>query len=304
MKRLLLYIVFTCFCLGVSLAQNVKDVEFFQDGKNVIVLYSLDEIANVTLHISTDGGKTFSLALKHVSGDVGKKVLQGDNRIIWNAFAERGEIIGEVIFEVRAEPSASIGDLNYVGPQTYLYLGANGSCQLPNASFNEDGVQQSPRVPLGYSFDWQMGVRIKQRLFLGAELGWHHLINAIPYTYKIYDVTTDYWYAPLGLNMKVYFPIQKAFHNSWHLSVSGGGYMGYGYYTDEVDAPLSLNSYDNYRKKLDTTWKSFSAGGYLSAGLGMDFRLFTFGLGYTALLGDVVGHMGYVKVGITLGRIN
>ncbi len=159
----------------------------------------------------------------------------------------------------------------------------------------------------GYSLDWQIGARIRQRVFLGAELGWHHLINAIPYSYKNNEFTTDYWYIPFGGNIKVYFPINNAFRNSWHITLSGGGYMGYGYYmsaenlADDIYVPLNGGTLS--QSALESDWQRYSVGGYVSTGLGMSFSRFTFGAGYTMLLGDINGHLGYVKVGLILGNI-
>ncbi len=288
MRRYILLLVGILFSFALS-AQNVTNADFYQEGENIIITYDLDKIADVIVQISTDGGKTFSAPLKRVSGDVGKNVLPGTNRIIWDVLAEYGELVGDIIFEIRAGHLTKKGRLISINirPKTYLYLGA-------------DYTNQSA----GYSFDWQMGMRLNQRVFLGTELGWHQLINAIPYTYEPRNFSTHYWYIPMGVNMKVYFPIKKDFTNSWHLSLSGGGYMGYGYY--DCGDVLSLNSHQNEitNLELQELWKRYSIGGYASAGLGMDFRAFTFGAGYTALIGNVVGHIGYIKLGVTLGKTN
>ncbi len=84
-------------------AQNVSDVAFYQEGKNIVVTYLLDEKADVTVQVSTDGGATYSAPLKHVSGDVGKDITVGAKQIIWDVLAEYDSFTGDnVVFLVQA----------------------------------------------------------------------------------------------------------------------------------------------------------------------------------------------------------
>ncbi len=84
-------------------AQNVSDVAFYQEGKSIVVTYSLDKVANVSLQVSTDGGVTYSTPLKHVSGDVGKDVTAGTKQIVWDVLAEYDSFTGDnVVFLVKA----------------------------------------------------------------------------------------------------------------------------------------------------------------------------------------------------------
>ncbi len=103
MKRLIIYILFLCAYVEATQAQNVSNVAFYQEGNTVVVTYSLDKTANVSLQISTDGGQTFSADLQKVSGDVGKETKAGMNRIIWDALSEREKLVGDnIIFRVLA----------------------------------------------------------------------------------------------------------------------------------------------------------------------------------------------------------
>ncbi len=88
----------------VLFAQKVSSVSFFQEDKDVVVTYSLDISADVCLQVSTDGGKTYSEPLQYVSGDVGKNVQPGNNRIVWDALAEYEQLVGErIVFQVTAD---------------------------------------------------------------------------------------------------------------------------------------------------------------------------------------------------------
>ncbi|MCQ2256581.1 MAG: formylglycine-generating enzyme family protein [Bacteroidaceae bacterium] len=79
-------------------------MEFEQNGKNVKISYELDKQADVQVAVSTDGGKTYSVPLTHVTGGVGKGVAPGKNTIIWDVLSEREKLVGEKIcFRVSAE---------------------------------------------------------------------------------------------------------------------------------------------------------------------------------------------------------
>ncbi len=88
---------------GLLSAQSVSDINFYQEGKNAVITYSLDKQADISLQVSTDGGATFSGDLRHVSGDVGKSVATGQNRIVWDVLAERDKLVGaNIVFRVSA----------------------------------------------------------------------------------------------------------------------------------------------------------------------------------------------------------
>lgn len=89
-----------------AVAQNVSAATFRQDGKKVIVTFSLDREADISLFVSTDGGSTFLGPLEKVSGDVGEKVSSGKCSITWDPIAEFGGISGsDICFKVKAEPA-------------------------------------------------------------------------------------------------------------------------------------------------------------------------------------------------------
>ncbi len=125
MKRLLHTILLFAATVFVPYAQNVGNVKFYQDGETVVITYSLDKSANVSVRVSTDGGATFSKALKHVSGDVGKNVRAGDNnRIEWDVFSERMELISnKVVFMVSVEFLAGTMSSGAHNGYSYVDLG-------------------------------------------------------------------------------------------------------------------------------------------------------------------------------------
>ena len=109
------YVVFTLFILsmfilmpGISSAwEEVENVHFEQMEDDVHIYYDLRGDADkykVTVRGSSDGGRTYTLPMKTVSGDIGKKVHPGSNKkIIWKALKDAGELEGdEFVFEVEA----------------------------------------------------------------------------------------------------------------------------------------------------------------------------------------------------------
>lgn len=82
-------IFFPVFCS----AQSVSNVTARQEDNTVVVSYHLDKDADISVCCSTDGGKTFSTALKAVSGDVGPDVKAGDRSIVWDVLSEMDRLV-------------------------------------------------------------------------------------------------------------------------------------------------------------------------------------------------------------------
>lgn len=87
------YVIFLFLLPSVCPAQTVSDVAARQEGNTVVVSYSLDRDADISICCSTDGGKTFSTALKAVSGDVGAGVKAGDRTIVWDVLSEMDRLV-------------------------------------------------------------------------------------------------------------------------------------------------------------------------------------------------------------------
>ena len=108
MKQTLL-IILLIIATKLAISQNVTNVQVEQIGKKVHVTYTLDKTADITLHLSTDGGVTYSEPLKQVSGDVGKNIPAGTHTIVWDVLAEKEKLVGEnIVFKVKANSKATI----------------------------------------------------------------------------------------------------------------------------------------------------------------------------------------------------
>ena len=94
-------------CVRVS-AQTVTNVTATQVNKTIHVSYDLDKQADITLHLSTDGGKNYQ-QLSLVSGDVGKGVDAGHKTIVWDVLAERERLVGDnIVFKVKAQGGSDL----------------------------------------------------------------------------------------------------------------------------------------------------------------------------------------------------
>ena len=106
-----------CFLtVGVAFSQKVSNVDAYQEGKNIVITYSLSEAGMVSaVYCSTDGGRTWGAPLRHVSGDVNKSVSAGSHRIVWDVLSEREHLKGEnICFKVEVEADIQLFTVNGV----------------------------------------------------------------------------------------------------------------------------------------------------------------------------------------------
>ena len=106
-----------CFlAVGVAFSQKVSNVDAYQEGKNIVITYSLSEAGMVSaVYCSTDGGRTWGAPLRHVSGDVNKSVSAGSHRVVWDVLSEREHLKGEnICFKVEVEAGNQLFTVNGV----------------------------------------------------------------------------------------------------------------------------------------------------------------------------------------------
>ena len=103
MKRIYtLFLSLVCFTAVCSFGQTVSNVDAYQEGKNIIITYETDKAGSVgDVYCSTDGGHTWGVPLKQVTGDVNKQVQAGSHRIVWDVLSEREKLAGaNICFKV------------------------------------------------------------------------------------------------------------------------------------------------------------------------------------------------------------
>ena len=113
--------LFGCMVLLARMvtAQNVTNVTAVQVGKTIEISYDLDKAADISVHISENGGESY-WELHQVSGDVGKTVGPGHKTIVWNVLAEKEELVDDdIVFLVRADANAEANSflLAYMSPR-------------------------------------------------------------------------------------------------------------------------------------------------------------------------------------------
>lgn len=108
MKRKFLILFYICILIIQTSAQTVSNVTAEQVDKTIHVSYDLDMQAEISLHLSIDGGKTYTQLYK-VSGDVGKNITKGHKTIIWDVLAEQERLVGDdIVFKVQAKGASSL----------------------------------------------------------------------------------------------------------------------------------------------------------------------------------------------------
>ena len=85
--------VFAALSFAAIAQDNVSNIRVQQMDNVLIILYDLAEQADIEAFASFDGGVTYTEALQHVTGAVGKEVTPGvDKMVAWNVLSEFGEI--------------------------------------------------------------------------------------------------------------------------------------------------------------------------------------------------------------------
>ena len=102
MIKLVFFLLLSVFTAVCCFGQTVSNVDAYQEGKNIIITYETDKAGSVgDVYCSTDGGSTWGVPLKHVTGDVNKQVSAGSHRIVWDVLSEREKLAGaNICFKV------------------------------------------------------------------------------------------------------------------------------------------------------------------------------------------------------------
>ncbi len=244
MKRLIVYIIFLCAYVGIIEAQNVTNVEFHQEGNKVVITYELDEATDISIRISTDGGKTFSKPLIWVSGDVGVNVSAGKNKIIWDVLNET-EIAGDnIIFQIDAKEKprkekprietkrtsskySNVGAYNEYQFQCYVLMDVNSASEFKM-------FEGTTKSTAGLGGEFSLGVRLKKFAYIGAQIGMNYYYQdseTIWITDKDKLININRWQPvfPIGLHVMGYLPTNRnAINRDFYpyLTATIGGYIG------------------------------------------------------------------------------
>ena len=262
-KILFLFLFFLSFSSTMN-AQKIKNIEPVRNGNNIVVNYTLVakfyQKFNVSLYFSRDGGKTFEGPLEAVTGDVGKGIRAGQNKIIWDVFKDVYSLEGDIVFDVRAEvieeevskqfvlsysgsidapvglTIAQVGKIGwYVSAKTgmnfskpeYTYGGQDWDPGFESAQYYKfNSTEDLRRLSITGGITWQLG----KNFFVYTGLGYgmkEHLWQMELYDYETdsktgeeYVQQPDYTYTGLEAEGGVMLRINKIFISAGVTSVS------------------------------------------------------------------------------------
>lgn len=127
-------------------------------------------------------------------------------------------------------------------------------------------------VKWGTDFNASFGARLDDYTYIGVESGLAVIDSYTVQTYLIDESVTSA-YVPIACNFRLMYPVSTRFVP--YINVSVGGFIGV---------------FDLHRN-----------GFYLQLGAGIDYKRFTFGVGYTGLGDHGFANAGYLKVGVKFG---
>ena len=226
------FILLMClFCTSVF-AQNVTNIIATQEERNIFVSYDLDQTADITLYVSTDGGKSYQ-QLNSVSGDVGKNISAGHKTIVWDVLDERENFKGDnVIFKVQARNNQLLKFEN------------------EDLTFTIKGVTFKMIYVKGGSF--KMGIAPEGGSF--NEYPIHIVTLTSDYWIGETEVTQALWKAVMGSNPSIFLGDNLPVNNvSWN---------------DCQEFIQKLNALTNntYRLPTEAEWEYAARGGQKSRG--------------------------------------
>jgi len=125
-NRIIILQLFILSCTGIY-AQQIENVRFEQQGKQIVIYYNLQgtpgEKYDISVYCSADGGQTWGKPLQRVSGDVGTNQTSGNAKtIIWDVLTERESLSGDIQFEVRAKTNTNESNSEKIG-KYYIVAG-------------------------------------------------------------------------------------------------------------------------------------------------------------------------------------
>ncbi len=122
-KYITLTLSFIIFFVSGVLSQSkatIENVDFFQDGDNIIIKYDILKAKNnetFTIWVEVHTSKSGKINPKSVMGDVGNYVSGGKGKeIIWNVKGDNINLDEEISIEVMGKPNAIAKDVSKYPP--------------------------------------------------------------------------------------------------------------------------------------------------------------------------------------------
>lgn len=225
--------IFSTICALLSAtmvsAQTVAYVTAEQKGTHLLIHYDLstEKPCDISLYVSTDGGKAWTGPLQRVSGDVGQDINSGNHIIRWEVLEEMDQLIGnDILFKVMAngqKPSdAQITAMKGYEPEMVFIEGGMFSMGSTSGSRDEQPVR---RVTVS---DFSIGK---------------------------YEVTKAQWRAVMGSNPSYFSDCEEC-------PVENVSWDDVQHYIKELNALTGKK----YRLPTETEWEFAARGGNKSKG--------------------------------------
>lgn len=238
-KVALLFLALAAVCMAN--AQTVDNARFEQSGKAVKIYYDLSEEADVSIYLSTDGGRTYeSSPLGHVTGDVGQWVPAGKERCaVWDVLADRDRLQGDrICFKVHA------------------------ARRIANETFTVGGVSFTMVYVEGGTFT--MGCTLEQG-GCGSDEKPTHSVTLSDYFIGETEVTQALWEAVMGTTVRQQ---RNKASTLWPMCGEGGNYPMYYVSWDECcEFVKRLNQMTGrtFRLPTEAEWEYAARGGNKSS---------------------------------------
>lgn len=271
MNKILALFIAIILSISSLKSQEVKNVTFEVIEDLIQIEYDLsaskyNQVFDVSLYVSFDGGTTFQGPMKAVSGDVGTEIKAGSNQIIWEPFKDVRSLEGDIVFSIKAEVINK-------KLEKHFFVHYSGNYSLRDAGFS---------APFGLSIGqigkigWYVSARINTSSFETAqyEFDGNDVVAYDKVLYYEYD--NKYKYPSL----ETFAGITAQVH--WNIFLYGGagyGYQKFYWHMNEYDYMDNSLQSDSYLDYTDYSVSGFTA----EAGVIIKAKMLSFNIGYSTL---------------------
>ena len=271
MKKIIIFSALIFFSITFLNAQEVKNVTSQVNGNQIIIEYDLtgakyNQVFDVSLYVSFDGGTSFQGPMKSVSGDVGTEVKAGKNKITWDPFSDVPSLEGDIVFNVKVQ----VVDQKL---ERHFFVHYSGNYSLRDAGFSAPfGLTIGQIGKIG----WYVSARINTSSFETSQYDFdgNDVVDYDKVLYYEYD--NEYKYPSL----EAFAGITAQIH--WNVFLYGGagyGYQKFYWYMNEYDYMDNSLQSDSYLDYTDYSVSGLTA----EAGMIIKAKMLSFNVGYSSL---------------------